>query len=537
MIEELDVRGIGGIRSARMIFSGDFIVITGESGSGKSSLVRAFEFVSGRRMQTAYVRSDCEEASVGAVWADIRDGERLITKRSISRGGRGRCAIHGEIATVSQLADVSSRLIEIQSQFSQLDLLDPARQLDLVDSCGGDELKETKGRLAELFPKTLSAEKEVLDLKKRRSSLEAELESAPAMVRRIKSLSLYPGCEKEWADELEAVDLKVSEAGKFEEIIYRISGGESGVNLLDQLGSLFQDLYCVAPGGSRARWEELGERALSSANELFESARTELGMTPREELEARRDALEAKMGILRKLKRETGSASAEDLASYVQTVEESMKWLKDSRSLLDEKQAHAAELRAEVGVCARKLRLYRECAASEFETRVNGHLAGLAMEGTRFSVEILRQDKVRASGAESAAFMLSANGGALNPVSKVASGGELSRILIAIQASMDRSRLPGLLVFDEVEAGLGGRAALLAGQKLREISRCCRIILITHEAAIAAMANQHFVVKRNGDETEVFEAEGETRAREIARMLAGSESAEAMKHARALLDI
>ncbi|MDR1943927.1 MAG: chromosome segregation protein SMC, partial [Synergistaceae bacterium] len=177
----------------------------------------------------------------------------------------------------------------------------------------------------------------------------------------------------------------------------------------------------------------------------------------------------------------------------------------------------------------------RERAASVFTERVNGHLADLAMGDSKFNAEIARLDKVRASGAESASFTLSQSGGAPNQVNKSASGGELSRILIAIQASTDRDRLPGVLVFDEVEAGLGGRTALLAGEKLRELSRNCRIILITHEAAIAAMAEQHFVVRRNGDDTEVFEIEGEDRAREIARMLAGSESAEAMEHARALL--
>jgi DNA repair protein RecN (Recombination protein N) len=123
-----------------------------------------------------------------------------------------------------------------------------------------------------------------------------------------------------------------------------------------------------------------------------------------------------------------------------------------------------------------------------------------------------------------------------NPAGKVASGGELSRILIAIQASIEPGRLPGVLVFDEVEAGLGGRTALLAGEKLKELSKNCRTILITHEATIAAMADQHFVVRRTGDDTLVSQITGEERVLEIARMLAGSESREALDHARSLLE-
>ncbi|MCL2684677.1 MAG: DNA recombination protein RecN, partial [Synergistaceae bacterium] len=153
----------------------------------------------------------------------------------------------------------------------------------------------------------------------------------------------------------------------------------------------------------------------------------------------------------------------------------------------------------------------------------------------RFSVVVNKLDKVRASGAESVTFMLSQKSLPPSPVGRVASGGELSRILIAIQASIERERLPGVLVFDEVEAGLGGRTALLAGEKLKELSARCRTILITHEATIASMADQHFHVTRKGNETEVYEITGEDRIREIARMLAGSESREAMEHAKALL--
>ncbi|MDR3321353.1 MAG: AAA family ATPase [Synergistaceae bacterium] len=533
MIDELRVRRVGGIEEADLAFSGDFIVITGESGSGKSSLVRAFEFVSGRRAQSGIIRSGCEEASVEAVWSEERAGEMLITRRSLSRSGKGRCLIHGELATVGQLAELSSRFIEIQSQFSQLNLIEPSRQLDLVDARGGTELGETKRLLSELFPRMLALEKEIFDARKRRRAIEADLESAPQRVRQIKSLGLYPGCEREWAGELVALESQLADAGRYDDILRRMTGGDGGLDFVDEMDALLRDLYGIAPDGSRARWEDMGERALASVQELFASARSELGMTPREEIEARYEAIEAKIGKLRGVKRETGLRTEEALLSYLDEVEENMKWLKESRDTAGDMQSRVSEVRAEAGALARKLRAMRERAASEFAECVNGHLADLAMEDARFSVEIERLDRVRATGAEGAVFTLEQSGPPC-PVSKVASGGELSRILIAIQASMERPG-PGALVFDEVEAGLGGRTALLAGRKLRELSRSGRIILVTHEATIAAMAGQHFVVRRDGDGTRVSEIKGEERVREIARMLAGSESSEAMEHARALL--
>ncbi|MDR1515741.1 MAG: AAA family ATPase [Synergistaceae bacterium] len=541
MIEELYVRGVGGVRSAALSFRGDFIVITGESGAGKSSLVRAFEFVSGRRAQTTAIHAGFDEAAVEAVWNEERGGEKLITKRYLSRLGKGKCLIHGELATVSQLFAESLRLIEIQSQFAQLNLLDPSRQLALVDSCGGAELAETRERLAELFPRMLSAEKNILEIKKRRRVLEAEMERAPERVRVIKSLSLYNGCEAEWEAELKSLEKRLEEADRYGEILERMTGGEGGEGFADQMSSLLRNIYGIAPETSLAHWTELGELALSNLQELFALAQSELGLISREELEAGLDRVEAKVGSLRKVKRETGIRSSDELLAYIDDVEEKMKWLGSSRLSLEKNQAEAARMRAEAGMLARRLRVLRERAALDFGARVNGHLADLAMDGARFRAEIVHHDRVRVSGAESAVFMLAQNDSAAGPVSKVASGGELSRILIAIQASLgetDKSgRGPGVLVFDEVEAGLGGRTALLAGEKLRELSRNNRIILITHEAAIAAMASQHFVVRRTGDETEVFEISGEERAREIARMLAGSESAEAMEHARALLGL
>jgi DNA repair protein RecN (Recombination protein N) len=534
MIERLEVRGMSGIAKADLEFAGDFIVITGESGAGKSSLVRAFEFISGKRAQAAFIHAGSEEAEVTALWS--AGGEQVLTKRSLSRSGKGRCRIGDDLSTVASLASFSEPRIEIQSQFAQLNLLDGARQLELVDQCGGGDIVACVNRLEELFPLMIAVEKEIIDLKRRRADLEQKLEGVPERIRRIKALGLYANCEDEWAEEHRSLERAASEAGRYEKLVLRLNGDETEPGIMERITSVLLELYAAAPPGLADEWKELGESGMSSFQALFESASRELGIMSLEEAEAALEKLETRLGMCRKLKRETGCSTAEELLEYVKDVEADAKWLAESGPLLDEKNARSIHLRGEVSAVARNLRTLREIAAADFEKRVNRHLRDLAMEDIYFLVTINRLDKVRASGAESAAFMLGQKSLQPSPVGKVASGGELSRILIAIQASIEKDRLPGVLVFDEVEAGLGGRTALLAGEKLRELSNGCRTILITHEATIAAMADQHFVVKRKGDETEVYEIEGEDRVREIARMLAGSESKEAMDHARALLD-
>jgi DNA repair protein RecN (Recombination protein N) len=535
MIERLEVRGMGGIESAALDFSGNFIAITGESGAGKSSLVRAFEFISGKRAQAAFINAGFEETEVAVLWDDA-DGQ-IVTRRSLSRSGKGRCRIGDSLATAGMLASRAERRIGIQSQFAQLNLLESAKQLELVDQCGGRELEACAGLLRELFPQMLAAEKEIFEIKRRRAELENKLEGAPERVRRVKSLGITPGCEAEWERELASLERAESEAGKYDNITARMNGNENGPGLLDQLASFLRELYSIAPHDRADEWRELGENGLSKLQELFESSRRELGLISREEIETALERCEARLGLIRKLKRETGSPTAEALLEYAAETEDEAKWLRESGAALEEHISLSSRQRAEVASCAKNLRLMRTRAAVDFGARVNGHLRDLGMDDAVFSAAVNRYDKVRASGAEGVTFMLSQKSGALNPVGKVASGGELSRILIAIQASIEPNLLPESLVFDEVEAGLGGRTALLAGKKLRELSRGCRTILITHEATIAAMADQHFVVERRNDLTEVREISGEERVAEIARMLAGSESREAMEHARSLLGL
>ncbi|MDR0765195.1 MAG: AAA family ATPase [Synergistaceae bacterium] len=533
MIARLEVRGMGGIESAALDFSGNFIAITGESGAGKSSLVRAFEFISGKRAQAAFINAGFEETEVTALWDDA-DGETL-TRRSLSRSGKGRAWIGDSLATAGMLAARAEGIIGIQSQFAQLNLLDAAKQLELVDQCGGRELAACAERLGELFPRMMSVEKEIFEIKRRRAELEKKLEGAPERVRRVKSLEITPGCEAEWEKELASLERAEAEAGKYDDIAARMNGDENGPGLLDQLAAFLRELYSIAPPDRADEWRELGEDGLSKLQALFDSSKRELGLASREEIAAELEKREARLGLVRKLKRETNSPTAEALLEYAAETEAETKWLSESLAALDERIALSSRQRAEVASRAKDLRLMRTRAAADFGARVNRHLRDLGMDDAVFSAAVNRFDKVRASGAEGVSFMLSQKSGAPNPVGKVASGGELSRILIAIQAATEQSRIPASLVFDEVEAGLGGRTALLAGKKLRELSRGCRTILITHEATIAAMADQHFVVERRGDITEVNEVAGDERVAEIARMLAGSESREAMDHARSLL--
>jgi DNA repair protein RecN (Recombination protein N) len=210
-------------------------------------------------------------------------------------------------------------------------------------------------------------------------------------------------------------------------------------------------------------------------------------------------------------------------------------WLEESYERLEKLTQEAKELRRQASQLALTLREERKGAADTLEKRVNVLFRDLAMEGIGFSIRFAELPKLRRDGADGVEFTLFTDKRS-GRVDKIASGGELSRLLLALQLSLPDQWLPATLVFDEVEAGLGGRGAVLSGLKLQELSRRCQVLLVTHEASIAALGDLHYVVRKQDGESYVLKVEREDRIRELARMLSGNpDLPEAQEHARRLL--
>ena len=542
MLDELTIKSIGGIGSTTLAFHGRFIVITGESGAGKSSIVRGIEFISGRRAQMNIINTNAEICEATASFTskpipglpeDCQPQEQtLILSRSFSRSGKGQCRIQGQNVPLTMLATACAQNLAIQSQFAQLSLLDPQKQISIVDACGGAELLETKNALQRVFDEALQAEKRLIQIKKERSEIETRFDKAPMILKAVKSMSLTPDCLDTWDKEYNSLEKSGDTRQQLASILTALTANEGG--LYPKLERICQKLYNVTqiPEDKKC----LVENALDSLGNLtnFASDITRQQMTE-SDLEDAKEELENKMGTVRKLLRAAGVTTVENLIEYARVAQEKLAWLAASREEIEKLEATRQNLRRQTADYARKLREMRKTAAVMLAEKVNHNLADMAMEYATFGITVEELASIRANGAENIVFTLSIKGGEALPVAKNASGGELSRILIALQVSSNPSLLPDNMVFDEVEAGLGGKTAFLAGQKLKELSDLCPTILITHEASIAAMADQHFVVRRVGDETIVEETDGAEREKEIARMLAGEESSEAIEHARLLL--
>lgn len=546
MLEELRVHGVGGIRNAELTFADGFNVITGESGAGKSSLVRALEFISGKRAQTNHIHALEDASDVTVVLSADRieglgddyqpqDG-CLIARRIFSRSGKGRCLLQDQPAPLSALIMAMGKEIVIQSQFAQLELLDPAKQLELVDSCGGESLAKTKNELAAAFTEAMSLERTVVETKKKRAQIEERFQGCEAVIAQVRSLKLEPDSENLWEKELSELEKRASAIDALQSLGEEFNGGAAGDGLLSQLENVCKAIYATVRDNVPTLRENC-EKMLTAAQEVSGILQRECGSkNERDNIEEARDRLEHKIGLLRKIKRTLSIQTCAGVLQYSEEAAKETEWLKSGWTELQKMEESASLKRRETSRLAVELRALRKESAAKLAATVNSHLNELAMEYAEFEIRIDELDKVRSNGAENAVFTLRLPDQEPLPVGKTASGGELSRILIALQMSLGDDKLPGTLIFDEVEAGLGGRTALLAGCKLRELSRRCRTVLITHEATIAAMADKHFLVKRSGEETDISEIAGAEREREIARMLAGDEtSREALEHAKALL--
>ncbi len=549
MLGELHIRGIGGIRSAMMEFGPGLIAITGESGSGKSSIVRALEFLSGRRAQTSLIRAGCDEAIVeaqflldvlpeGDLEGELRPQEGTwIALRALNRSGRGRCRIQGKLAPISLLSRATLRVLLIQSQFSQLALLSPDEQREQLDACGGEAIARLKADLGRALSEAIATERHLRELQGRKKELTTKHEGGERRIQEARALGLFPGCEEEWTEELRGLELLRRRMEHLKEASIRMRGSGTLPGLLDELREIVAKLvpFLNEEGDLEARAET--DLLLRTADSLSRRIGDALRGQSQGDLEERIEEIERRLGSLRRLRRETRTASAEELLDHLRECEMEMRWLQGAGAELEGIQKRSETLRRELGSLALALRRKRRETATTLAARVEERLRSLGMESIRFFVEVLPQEKVRSNGADQVEFLLASGEGNPAPVRNIASGGELSRVVLALQACLPEEQLPSVLVFDEVEAGLGGRSALLAGLLLRELARGRQVLLITHEANIAALADQQFVVSREGDETRVVEVRGEERVGEVARMLSGDpEAPEAREHARKLLD-
>jgi len=534
MLTDLSIKNFAIIDSLHISFGGGLNILTGETGAGKSIIIDAVNLVLGGRASSDLIRSGAEEASVDAMF-DISEESALITwfaergidaddelllKRTISRSGKNRIFINGSMATLATLSEVACRLINIYGQHESQTLLRVDQHLEMLDSYASlHELKSAFSSIYRLHRKVMerlsSLENGARDAEKQKDLLSYQLDE-------IRTAALIPGeddaleSEKNLLVHAEKLLLKTRSAY---DLLY---GAEESA--LGFLGAAKAALSEAVPVDRTL--EPLCEEISSAALQLEDAALTLRDYAAKIENDpSRLQAIDDRLELVRKLKRKYGE-SIEAILSRMGEMEEELATLADSDASREELELEAGRLQTELKKEGAALSLRRRDAATRLAGALEKEVHQLAMKHATFSIRFEALSEPRETGFEKTEFLFSPNPGEdPKPLSRIASGGELSRIMLAMKQLHPESDVP-TLVFDEVDTGIGGATSSMVGSKLKRVAAGQQVLCITHLPQVAVYADSHYLVSKsieNGrTRTEVTLLSGEKRVDEIARMLGGA---------------
>ncbi|OQX06483.1 MAG: DNA repair protein RecN [Desulfobulbaceae bacterium A2] len=552
MLRALRIENLALIDRLELEFSGSgLVVLSGETGAGKSIVMRGLHLLAGGRAQTGWIRGGCDEAVVeglfeldpdnqemAALLAEHGlDGPECIVRRHLGSDGRGRFLVNDRLVTARLVAALSADLVHIVAQHDQQQLLAPRRHLDLLDSIG--DLWPRRRDFGRIFACWREVEERLAALRGQGREREQRADFLSYQVREIREIGPQEGEDAALTherDRLKAADSLIALAVRGLESL----DGEIGVLLsrarrdLDQAAQLDGSLTELA-----RRLDSVGYEIEDIAGEL---RRYHQGLTVDPEALERTGE---RLAQLQLLKRKYGENLVEVLA-FARQAEQELAGLENLDNEIAALEREAASQREQVLAAARDLSEQRLRAARQLVGAMERELASLSFSGARFTVEFdgtERQtaDALTATGWDHPAFFFSANPGEpLKPLAQVASGGELSRLMLALKCLLARRDQVGTVVFDEVDAGIGGQAAEAVAAKIHELAAHHQIFCITHLPQIAAWADEHLevakLVEKGRTSSTVRRLDRDGRLAELARMLAGEVvSEETFRYARDLL--
>jgi len=539
---ELSVENLAVVESVRLPLARGFTVLTGETGAGKSLVVDAVALVLGARASADQVRSGTDAARIEAIFDgvprdpddpldELIEDETLIVRREVGSDGRSLARANDRPVTVGALAALGARLGEIHGQHEQQRLLLPERQLALLDRFGGLDV----ANVAELHRAWRSSTAAAAELLTDAHELARRVELLRHQADEIAAAGLSPGEDLEVearlraAQHAEAIALSAAQAVA----ALRDEGGAS-----DALNAALAALESAAAHADH--FGELADRARSLAAEASELARDAATAGERVDLDpSSRVAAEERLSLIYDLKRKYGE-SIEAILAFGETSSGELERLENQDADRERLRAEEAARRTALERAAAALSGARSAAAERLAERVNAELPPLGLPGDAFGVE-LAGGEIGPSGADRVTFTFAPNPGEPpRPLARIASGGEASRLALALKVVLAAADETPLLVFDEIDAGIGGRNAAALGERLRDLARHHQVLCVTHMPQIAAYADAHVLVGKRVDAGRTFTVarrlDDEQRATELAAMLAGEGAGdEAQAAAQALL--
>lgn len=540
MLELLHIENIAIIEAADIEFAPGFNALTGETGAGKSIVIDSLSAVLGQRTSRELIRTGAEKAFVSAAFSGMApelteesgiqpeaDGT-LLLQREIQTDGKNVCRVNGRPVTVGQLRALGARLLNIHGQHDGQQLLDEEQHIVYLDSFG--RVESLAITYAEKYKNFTDIRRQIGALQMDEAEKARRVDTLQYQIEELRRAKLTPGEE----EELTARRGMLRNAEKFLDAVagadYALNGDDSGGGALSALRQA-QD----ALGGVRHLDDAFGqlyERLGEAYSEVYDIAATvedkrgELDVSPGE-----LDRVESRMDLLYRLKKKYG-ATVEDMLDYQARCEAELAQIEDAGDTLVRLEQALSKAEKEARQAAQALSDARKAAAEQLTSQILAELQQLDMGKIRFAVDFAEKP-LDSDGMDTVRFLMSANvGEELRPIHKIASGGELARIMLAMKNVLSEQDHVGTMVFDEVDTGVSGRAAQKVAEKMARISRRKQVLCVTHLPQLAAMADTHFSVEKGERDgrtyTEVRRLDREQRRRELARLTGGSHVSQTM---------
>lgn len=556
MLSELSVRNFAIIETLSLSLNNGLTVLTGETGAGKSIIIDAIHLLVGGRGSAEFVRHGANKAEIEGLFQfenikehpcflkaqefgiDVED-EMIVLRRDISRSGKSVCRVNGKLVTIAILREIGSTLIDIHGQHEHQELMDETKHLSLLDQFGADEI----GRALSNYQGVYRAYQQTLQTLKHLTKNEQQ------MAHRLDLLIFQ-------LDEIQKAQLKLDEDEKLYEEKSRLNnfqktydalkltysslqGEQAGLDWLGHAMNHLQEAAELDP-----TYKKLAEAVINSFYILEDSAReirNELDML---EFDPERlNEIEDRLAEINQLKRKYGK-TIEEILEYSARVEEEIETLSNKETHIEKLEKELSSYKMELSLEAKELSETRQKYAAQLTKLIHEELKGLYMDKTVFEVMFTSDyNQFMPSGSDKVEFYISTNPGEpLKPLSRIASGGELSRIMLALKSIFSKHQGVTSIIFDEVDTGVSGRVAQAIGEKIYKVSVDSQVLCISHLPQVAAMADTHLYIAKtivNGrTKTSVKALDEDEKIKEIGRMISGAEITSITKeHASELLHL
>ncbi len=557
MIEEILIRDLGVISEAKLEFGPGLTVLTGETGAGKTMVLNALGLLLGERSDSSAIRKGQEQAFVEGRWLladsavtrirelgiELEDAE-LLVNRSVSAEGRSRAALSGKSVPVGILSEIGEQLVVVHGQSDQIRLRSAAAQREALDQFAGEDLAKVMTEYTSVYANWKQVASRLSEITTQLEARSREADQIRSAVEELTSLDPKPGEDIELAEKASKLthleELRIAATAAHDQL--SSEGFDDSSDAITLIGKARRSLEAVSEhdpelASLAQQLKEIGF-SLNETSASISGYLASLDSEGGQELER----VQQRRADLNSAMRKYGP-TLEEVISYFENSGARLLELDSSDKEIQELTALEQSLGKQATSLAKTITELRTKAASALAKSVTAELAALAMTGASLQVTVSQGSELGTTGADQVAILLSAYPGAEpRPLGKGASGGELSRIMLAIEVVLAGSELAPTFIFDEVDAGVGGAAATEVGKRLATLAQNAQVIVVTHLPQVAAFATRHLrVLKSVSDQytsTDVVRLEGEAVVEELARMLSGlSESESGKTHAKELLEL